>query len=239
MTLRNKLGIQEFQKFQTAEAELTNQQMTLLADSPVKGSFDFLHLKAIHKFIFNEIYEWAGEPRTVTTYRGTTAFCAHDKIEERADEIFAGLKNDNYLCGLPKGRFIDKIADYMADINTLHAFCDGNGRVQRLFYKQLAENAGYELNFGKVIRSDILLADKNAANGDKTGLKAVLNVIVEPLPHSKEVKHDKVALYEKIKSLFTQNPIRSRFSSECDATLNITIGTDNQSQIQSSQCEYE
>lgn len=92
--LINKLGIQEQEKLSVFERKLTMLRLLEIIDKPIKGNFDFAHLKAIHKYIFQDVYEWAGEVRKVDIAKGNM-FCNVMFIEEQAEEIFGKLKKDN------------------------------------------------------------------------------------------------------------------------------------------------
>ena len=68
--LINKLNIREASDLFQAEKELTYIRLQELQENPITGEFDFSHLKAIHRYIFQDIYEWAGRPRTVEIGKG-------------------------------------------------------------------------------------------------------------------------------------------------------------------------
>lgn len=78
--LRNKLHITELDKLHEAEKKLTMLRISSLIDRPIKGAFDFLHLQEIHKYIFQDIYLWAGQLRKVNIAKGTI-FCKVQFLE--------------------------------------------------------------------------------------------------------------------------------------------------------------
>ena len=106
--LMNKLNINDAEKLQEAERKLTMLRLIDLLDRPVVGKFDFKHLQTIHKYIFQDIYPWAGKVRSVDIAK-SNMFCKVQFIETQADEIFGKLKNDCYLEGLPKEKFAKKL----------------------------------------------------------------------------------------------------------------------------------
>ena len=106
--LMNKLNIHDAEKLQEAERKLTMLRLIDLLDRPVVGKFDFKHLQTIHKYIFQDIYPWAGKVRSVDIAK-SNMFCKVQFIETQADEIFGKLKNDCYLEGLQKEKFAKKL----------------------------------------------------------------------------------------------------------------------------------
>ena len=155
--LMNKLNIHEAEKLQEAERKLTMLRLIDLLDRPVAGKFDFKHLQTIHKYIFQDIYPWAGKVRSVDIAK-SNMFCKVQFIETQADEIFGKLKNDCYLEGLPKEKFAKKAAYYFSEINALHPFREGNGRTQREFIRQLAYQSGYILHFSAISEQEMVQA---------------------------------------------------------------------------------
>jgi cell filamentation protein len=69
--LLNKLGLSTAAELEAAEREITHAALILLRESPVEPSYDLVHLRAIHRRIFGEIYAWAGEIRTVSIAKGS------------------------------------------------------------------------------------------------------------------------------------------------------------------------
>jgi cell filamentation protein len=115
--LRNLLGITDHDRLAWAETELTEAKLTWLADNPIPGAYDLRHLQAFHRAIFGDIYEWAGELRTVAISKtGTELFCLPQHIESVAEEIFTGLRNENCLRRLTAAEFVDRLAHYLGDV---------------------------------------------------------------------------------------------------------------------------
>ena len=88
--LRNVLGITDPTELAGAEADFTTLRIAQLHRTPLPGSYDLSHLQAFHRHIFGDIYEWAGELRTVSIGRGVL-FCLPEHIAADADELFAWL----------------------------------------------------------------------------------------------------------------------------------------------------
>jgi cell filamentation protein len=112
-----------------------------LHESPVTPTYDLHHLREIHRRIFGDIYDWAGQIRTVAIAKGAT-FCLPQYIESSAAVIFDDLRDENYLRGLDRDAFTGRLAHYLGEVNALHPFREGNGRAQRAFFGQLTLDAG-------------------------------------------------------------------------------------------------
>lgn len=153
--LINKLGIQDSEKLSVAEKEITSLKLAYIKKKPIEGKFDLNHLKSIHKFLFEDIYPWAGELRHVNISKGNQ-FCFWQNIEEYAESIFTELKTENYLIDSPC--IANRLAYYLSEINVLHPFREGNGRTQRQFIEYLAENAGYHVDFSTVTPREMIVA---------------------------------------------------------------------------------
>ena len=94
--LVNKLDIRDPNKLQIFERKLTMLRLLELIDKPIEGKFDLKHLQAIHAYIFQDVYDWAGKIRTVDIAKGNT-FCNVRFISSQADVIFSKLKEEYYL----------------------------------------------------------------------------------------------------------------------------------------------
>ena len=165
--LMNRFGIKNYEKLQEIERDFSTAKIALLSANPIKGVFDLKYLQKIHKFIFEDIYTWAGRIRGGHFFsKGKTEFCIAPMIYTYADDMFGKLRNEKWLRGLPRDRFIDRFAYYMAEVNALHPFREGNGRTQRVFFEELARRARYEINFSNVAPTELLTADIAAYEKD-------------------------------------------------------------------------
>lgn len=148
--LINLADIREQAKLQAFELAMTSMRLYELQRKPVAGSFDLEHLKSIHRYIFQDVYPFAGQIRTVDISKGGFPFANYRFLEQSAAEVFGGLKQEKFLVGQSLEQFAERAAYYKAEINVLHPFREGNGRTQREFIRQLAHNAGWELNWSAV-----------------------------------------------------------------------------------------
>jgi len=154
-TLINKLGIRSIIELEQAETAFIKSRLHEGLPKEAR-EVSFSGLKAIHKYLFQDIYEWAGKERTYTTARNSIPFARPDFIEKEMNKLFAALQKENCLNELDRQNFSARAAYYVNEINAAHPFIEGNGRVQRVWLRQLAEQAGYSL--------DILAEDREAWN---------------------------------------------------------------------------
>lgn len=164
LVLANKLGIEDAVALKDAELVLS---MARRVQSVPTGSYDFEHYKAIHAHLFQDIYEWAGETRTVEMTSPTnSAFCAVSKIETEAKRIFDNLAESCTLIGLDEDEFTKEAARLYTSLNRLHPFRTGNGRVARVFIEELARNNGLTFNWKRLNRADWNFASAEANKGN-------------------------------------------------------------------------
>jgi cell filamentation protein len=171
--LRNKFGLNDQASLDRSEADAVALRLILLQGNPVKGDFDSQHLKQIHKSLFQDVYEWAGQFRTIAMVKAdyvdggrATRFTSPDLIESELAAVFQNLAQDGFLNGLSRKDFGYKMGILFAEINRIHPFREGNGRAQRQFVRQLSNSVGYKLHFEVVSRERLVQASILSANGD-------------------------------------------------------------------------
>lgn len=175
--LRNRLGITDARALRHVEAELTASRIYDLIRSPIPGAYDLAHLRAFHRQIFQDLYDWAGELRTVSIGRGRL-FSLPQHLEADAGELFGWLARAEYLRGRDRAAFVDDLTELYADLNALHPFRDGNGRTQRAFLGQLAVDAGHPIHWAAMDPAENNAASKAAEEGDNDALRALLDLLV-------------------------------------------------------------
>ena len=156
--LKNKLNIMNIEKLQTYEAKITAAKSLGLRKKGITGDFDVKHIKQIHKYLFEDIYPFAGEFRTENIAKGEFRFAQSEYIDPELENLLNKLKKENYLEGLDKKELAIKLAYYLAELNVLHPFREGNGRTNREFIRQLALKNGYQLDLKKAKAEEILEA---------------------------------------------------------------------------------
>lgn len=179
--LINKLDIRDEKQLSMVEADITFAKASYLEQNPIEGNFDFEHYKAIHKYLFEDLYNWAGQIRTVNISKKGTNFAEADSVEDLAINCFERLKSNNYFKDLRLDNFVNNIVDFYYITNMLHPFREGNGRTQRVFISQLIRNAGYDIDFSEINSDDLMIATIQAANGVFNAISKLFSEhIVEP-----------------------------------------------------------
>lgn len=173
--LKNKLNIQKIRALDKAERYITKLRLMDLELKPIEGTFDFEHLKFIHKKIFSDLYDFAGEIRRVELSKGNSQFCYVQFIESQAHLIFKELKEENFYLNLPKEKLIEKMAHLIGNLIHLHPFREGNGRAIREFVRELCLINNYNIDYSKVSKEKRLDAEILAYHCSYNKLKEVLN----------------------------------------------------------------
>ena len=139
-----------------------------LAKHPIAGKFDYKHMKAIHRYIFQDVYEWAGQERVAPVGEFMTKtgpdvinyppgdptapqvpynyYPAGPALTAAAEEQYQRLAYKNLLRGLDRDEFVTELAEVWGELNVVHSFREGNTRSQFVFFSQLAQQAGWQLN---------------------------------------------------------------------------------------------
>ena len=143
----NKLGLRDAKSLEMKEGEIVSRRIK--QGLPEKAqNLTYAGFKAIHEHLFQDVYEWAGQERTYTTARNDEApFALPEHIAGWMEKQFRELEKADYLRNLPPDEFAVKAADLVNEINAAHPFMEGNGRTQRVWLRQVAEHAGYSLDF--------------------------------------------------------------------------------------------
>lgn len=216
-TLKNKFtspgnpyGQTDPDLLEEAEQTATNIRIAQLAQSPIPGHFNYDHMKRIHRYIFQDVYEWAGQERVAPTNAHMTKswadvvhyplgdpaapqityffYPAGQALTDAANAQYEKLAANNYLRGLPRERFITELAEIWGEINTIHSFREGNTRSQFVFFSQLASEAGWDINTIAYINDPRIMNEFKAARfySQATGSNhRIANVIAKHLTQIK------------------------------------------------------
>lgn len=152
--LKNKLDIRDQQLLWQAEADIAFAALLELELNPIAGKLDKRHLYAIHEFMFRDFYEFAGQMRKEDISKGTTKFCVYQYIDEQLDELFAKIGKMQY--GKSKEDIADFLAYIMAELNIIHPFREGNGRVIREFIREYAKRLGVEISWEYLSKTELI-----------------------------------------------------------------------------------
>ena len=169
--MRNRLGIRQVQRLEQAAYELTALRAATIEPGPLVRGLP--HLRAIHRQLYQDVFDWAGQLREVDIYQGDTRFCHFAYIEKEGNALMQDLEEEGYLVGLTKEKFADRLAHYYCEINVLHPFRIGSGLAQRIFFEQLALHAGHILSWSGIQVAEWSQANQSGAMGDLSGLQAI------------------------------------------------------------------
>lgn len=174
--LRNKLGITSEEELGPAEAEITYVVIATIELPPSYTISDFTHplFLQIHKEIFSPIYEWAGEIRTIDISKGSSYFAHTPFIDGELSRIFHELTTDNRLLSKDKELFTHAITHYHAELNAIHPFREGNGRVIRTFFSLLLKNLGWHIDWSALDREENIAAAIEAHRSEPVLLYKIL-----------------------------------------------------------------
>jgi cell filamentation protein len=192
--LINLTNIRDRAALDRFEAQTVSVSVARLAIDPIKGPFDPARLRETHRRIFGNVYPWAGELRKdigimaktrasgfVVTY-GPSA-----NVPGALASTFAKLEAENCLLGLDTGAIARRLAYYYSELDAIHAFREGNSRTLRAFTSDLAESAGYRLDWAPAAqtaeqRQQLYQArDLAVMRGDLSSLIAILSSLLRQL----------------------------------------------------------
>lgn len=179
MALENKLGIQDSAQLAREEERISKKKALALfgdglLDSLQAGTFSAL--QAIHRYLFEDIYDFAGELRTVNIAKGNFRFAPVMYLD-------AALKNIDHM---PQSTF-DEIIEKYVEMNIAHPFREGNGRSTRIWLDQMLKTeTGQVIDWRNVDKEDYLLAMERSPIRD-IEIKYILKAALTSNTNSREV----------------------------------------------------
>lgn len=169
--LKNKANLKEatlLEEFELAMFLIRSEE-----DWPT-GNYNATHYKELHHHLFQDVYDWAGEFRTIRIGKGGNWFCYPEHIEDQINTLFADLVEQQWFQNLPKSEFVPKAAHFLAELNAIHPFREGNGRTQMAFMIMLSENAGFAFDETCLDPKQVMEAMIVSFNGDERPLNGFL-----------------------------------------------------------------
>ncbi|HUZ73802.1 MAG TPA: Fic family protein [Stellaceae bacterium] len=167
--LRDQAALEKF------EAAITAQR----ADEPLpSGNLSVRHYRAIHHHLFQDVYRWAGKFRTVRISKGTSVFCYPENIKNQMRELFSELKRQRYFRNLSRDEFVSRAAHFLATLNAIHPFREGNGRTQTSFLILLAHQAAHSIAIERLDPKRFLGAVIASFHGDEALLYEELRALL-------------------------------------------------------------
>lgn len=152
--LRNLANITDFDTLLFIESGAVTKRIAELQASPVKIK-NSSTLLDIHRYLFQDIYSWAGKIRTVEISKGGKPFFPLSHFRSAFMFIDALIAEYREISRKDKVQLTYKLAEILDNINYLHPFREGNGRTQREFLRLLAMEKGLSLNLNPPDNADI------------------------------------------------------------------------------------
>ena len=174
--LRNIENIQDAEELAAFERSATaNRMETLPDDFPITpGGYC-----AIHRHIFQDVYDWAGEYRLVDIARTDDLFCLVPYIAQELAKRLEVIRSENNLRGLDAEGFAARAAEHVVELNAIHPFREGNGRALRAFLLVLARQAGHDINMERI---DAVIWNEASQVSFRTGdSQAMRNIIADAI----------------------------------------------------------
>lgn len=172
-TVRNRLGITDDRTLAEAERRLTLARGAEAARLTFPATAD--GYRALHRHLFQDVYEWAGQDRTVNIAKGGSSFAHVPYIARELDKRFADIRAGDALKGLARDEFFDRLGDHINEMNAIHPFREGNGRTMRHHAAQLAREAGHPIRIASIDKTAWMDASRHGfITGDHRPMAAVL-----------------------------------------------------------------
>jgi len=177
--LRNKLNIKDQNALMFAEAAATAKRTSELRARPIRIK-DARALFAIHRHLFQDIYEWAGERRIVEISKGGKQFFLTSHFDNALAYIDGLLAEYKRVDKKDRTKLSGKLAEILDTVNYMHPFREGNGRTQREFIRLLAMEKGWRLNLNPPDNIEVYRRYMNGTvNGDIKALAELLSDILQ------------------------------------------------------------
>jgi cell filamentation protein len=172
----NKLGLTDADALEQIERRLVVQR---IREGIPSGRFDLAHRRAIHRHLFQDVYAWAGEIRTVEIAKGGRQVQCRQFIETGMADVHRRLEHAGFLRGLHSAAFAEAAGRIMGDVNYVHPFREGNGRAQLQYLEQLAAQAGHPLNLTRIDPQGWIGASRASHDGDYAFMAAEIGRALE------------------------------------------------------------
>lgn len=177
--LENKLGIVNSNELELEEERISKKKALELFDKGILNRFasgKFSTLKAIHKYLYEDIYNFAGKIRTVNISKGYFTFAPLAYLDE-------ALKN---IDRMPQSNY-DEIIEKYVEMNIAHPFREGNGRATRIWLDHiLKQEIGKVVDWSKIKKEDYMLAMQKSPIND-TEIKNLLKCALTDEINSREI----------------------------------------------------
>lgn len=202
--LINKLDIRDEKLLSHYERKLVAIRQVELINNPLKGNLDFEHLKNIHQYLFQDLYDWAGKIR-ICDIAKRDLFCLSQYIESYAEGVFKNFEKNNYFISMQYDEKIAALTSLFGDINALHPFREGNGRTQREFINIVARINGLNINFVNIQMDEMIEASHFINSGHEEMLRNLISKNIKKI----NFKEQKIYIQKYVKSKDIQRKLLS------------------------------
>lgn len=182
--LKNKLDIRDPVLLRKVEADLSSARQAEIFRTPVAGRFTATHLCNIHRKLLGDVYSFAGHFRREDIAKGPTRFVTYSQIKEKLQRLLGQLQQEKWLENVPFEVFAARSAYYMAELNYIHPFREGNGRAIREFMRLLFLHNGYVVQWDAVDVEALLNAMIDSVY-DTAHLEQILKQCLAAAPDSR------------------------------------------------------
>jgi cell filamentation protein len=184
--LKNIPALADQKNLEEFESRATTLRLFETEEFISKNKIDFEMWKNIHKILFQDVYDWAGQIRNVQMSKGSTIFAHPQFIEKEANKIFGNLAGENFLQNLAHKFFCQRLAHYHTELNALHPFREGNGRTLKLLLNEVARRNNFYITWEdkKVTVEKYLAATIAAHNGQAEILEFFFDEIVREVKNA-------------------------------------------------------
>lgn len=203
LVLINKLGVRNSHELEMIETTLSSIRA---ADGVPQGDFSYDHLKSVHKHLYQDVYDWAGEERktSLTKHGSKDSIYQPHQITPALNQTFKTLEEQDFLKGKGHDQFSVGIADMVGSIDKAQPFRGGNEQVMQEFADQVASEAGYAIDWAAIDRDDWIRASAANSVGDREVMRDLMRSVVSEKASSKEAAKLKSKRYtaEQVKTLY-------------------------------------
>lgn len=154
--LKNKLHIRDKVELKRAEEEFVAVKQLVLLQEPIKGRFTKTHFMRIHRFLFEDVYSFAGHIRKEQISKGDTMFYPPNVIDRELTRVFGDIHAKAMLLEKDRTKQIQNLSYVMAELNIIHPFREGNGRSIRELIRCMGLEYGLHLNWGAAARDTLI-----------------------------------------------------------------------------------
>lgn len=232
--MRNIPGIDNSDVLRMFEYNSTGYFEKKLKKDPelIAHTYDAEHLKAIHGYLFQEVYDWAGEYRTVNMDKDVTTFAdaKNGGIDHYLNEATRKIQATEWG-SLNRREFAEAASEVFANLNYAHCFREGNGRTNRIFMQHVAEMSNFQLDYSRVStefwnqRSMFSAPDRGSTELHPEELHQMFEAIATP----RETPHETPLDAEAAKSQQIYQQIMSGYAGPTGTSQQQTAQTPNRS----------